>query len=122
LASVILLVIGLRLLPTSHVERLKAVRLFFDPSLKTEIALREKATADTVARVRATSGPVLCTTFVCYRSGKPFAVDRFNVDQRIAVGSLPRNVLKARIRSGALTDVFPDPLADWDKGLEPGSP
>jgi hypothetical protein len=122
LASVILLAIGLRLLPTRNVGQLKAVRLFFDPSLKTEIALREKAMADTVARVRDTSGPVLCTTFVCYRSGKPFAVDRFNVEQRIAAGALPRNVLKSRIRSGALTDVFPDPLADWDKGSEQVSP
>jgi len=42
---------------------------------------------------------------VSYRAGKPFAVDRFNVEQRIVAGALPQDVVAARVASGSLTIV-----------------
>ncbi len=123
-ATVLLLALCLRLLPTKRVESIKAVRMFFDPGLRNEIATRENAMADSVARVRAVAGDATASTMimVCYRSGKPLAVDRFNTEQRMLCGALPKNAIKCRIRKGTLTDVDPDPRAAWDKPLAFGGP
>ena len=59
----------------------------------------------TVERVRRIHGDVQCSTLVSYRAGKPFAVDRFNVEQRILAGALPEDVVAARVASGSLTIV-----------------
>jgi len=69
--------------------------------------------ADTIARVKATPGNVICTNLACYRAGKPFTVDVFNLRQRIITGALPEDTLKSRIASGNITLVEPDPRADW---------
>jgi len=116
-ATVLVLALCLRLLPTKRIEHIKAVRLLFDPSFHTEIATREKAMADSIDLVRATPGAVVCSTFVCYRSGKPLTVDRFNAAQRIARGALPKDAIKSRLRNGTLTSVDTDPRADWDESL-----
>ena len=81
--AALLVALAFRLLPSHRLTSVKAVRLFWDPSLQTEIAIREKAMAMSVAQVRGTPGDVRCSNLVCYRSGKPFAMDSYTTGQRI---------------------------------------
>ncbi len=114
LQTLLLLAIDLRFLPPKNSDANRSYRLVFDRTFRSEIALREQATAASVARVRATPGEVMSTNFVCYRAGKPFAIDRFNARQRMKTGALPPDAVKSRIDSGQLTLVEADPLASWD--------
>lgn len=116
----LLLAICYRLVPSRRLASLPSVRLFFDRSMKTEIAIREKAMADSVARVRATPGDVMSSMLVCYRAGKPFVVDNFNLHQRIATGAVPPDVLSRRRNDGTLTKVDPDPRSEWLNPLVSG--
>ncbi len=100
--AILLLAVCVRLLAS---KQLQPVRLIFDRSFKNEIAMRERAMTDSVQRVRRVPGDVLCSTLVSYRAGKPFAVDRFSVEQRILAGALPEDVIDARVASGTLTIV-----------------
>ena len=100
--AILLLAVCVRLLVS---KQLQPVRLIFDRNFKNEIAMHERAMNDSVERVRRIPGDVQCSTLVSYRAGKPFAVDRFNVEQRILAGALPENVVAARVASGCLTIV-----------------
>jgi hypothetical protein len=95
----------------------RSVRLVFDPSFQMEIAVREKAMVESVARVRATPGDVYSSLFVCYRSGKPFAIDDFNANERIKGGTLPQDAINGRVIRGTLTVVEADPLSWWGARL-----
>jgi hypothetical protein len=50
---------------------------------------------------------------VDYRAGKPFVVDKFNAEQRILAGALPKDAISARVAAGTLTIVEVDPHARW---------
>ena len=100
--AILLLAVCVRLLVS---KQLQPVRLIFDRNFKNEIAMHERAMNDSVERVRRIPGDVQCSTLVSYRAGKPFAVDRFNVEQRIVAGALPQDVVAARVASGSLTIV-----------------
>ncbi len=113
--TVLLLALCWRMVPFKRLESLPATRLLFDKTLRYEIGIREQAMADSVALVKATRGNVMCSNFVCYRAGKPYAVDRFNVSQRMARGTLPRTTYSDLIKRGELTKVETDPRADWDE-------
>jgi hypothetical protein len=52
---------------------------------------------------------------ISYRAGKPFAVDNFNVEQRMLAGVLPKNAVTARVAAGTLTIVKTDQRARWTK-------
>ena len=69
--------------------------------------------ADSVERVRRVPGDVMCQPLVSYRSGKPFAVDAFNVQQRILSGALPKHAIAARVAARTLTIVEVDPRSRW---------
>ena len=71
--------------------------------------------ADSVERVRRTPGAVLCNMLISYRAGKPFAVDDFNVEQRMSAGALPKDTITARVAAGTLTIVKTDQRALWTK-------
>jgi len=114
----LLIAICWRLNPSTH---LKPFRLVFHHSgIHREIALREKAMADSVARVREAPGEVYAEPFITYRAGKPFTVDEFNSGQRIAAGALPRDAITSRVAAGTLTLVKTDPIAQWAGPLTPG--
>ena len=100
--AILLVAVCVRLLVS---KQLQPVRLIFDRNFKNEIAMHERAMNDSVERVRQIPGDVQCSTLVSYRAGKPFAVDRFNVEQRIVAGALPQDVVAARVASGSLTIV-----------------
>jgi hypothetical protein len=100
--AILLIAVCVRLLVS---KQLQPVRLVFDPSFKNEIAMRERAMTEAVEHVRRIPGDVQCSTLVSYRAGKPFVVDRFNVEQRILAGALPEDVIAARVVSGSLTIV-----------------
>jgi hypothetical protein len=85
----------------------------FDRTFKNEIAMRERAMTDSVQRVRQVPGDVLCSALVSYQAGKPFAVDLFNVQQRILAGALPEDAIVARVAAGTLTIVEVDPHTQW---------
>ena len=94
-------------------KNLPAVRLVFDPGFRREIAAREKAVAESVARVRATSGDVFCSTFVSYRSGKRFVVDAFSTSERIKAGALPPDAITREVARGKFRVEETDPLTRW---------
>ncbi len=100
--AILLLVVCVRLLAS---KQLQPVRLVFDRSFRNEITKRERAMADSVQRVQGVPGDVLCSVLVSYRAGKPFAVDRFNVQQRILAGALPQDAVVGRVAAGTLTIV-----------------
>ena len=108
--AILLLALCARLLASKQIQPL---RLAFDRGFLNEIAMHERAMADSVARVRRTPGDVLCSSFVTYRAGKPFAVDAFNAEQRILAGALPKDAISARVVAGTLTVVDVDRLARW---------
>jgi len=116
------LAICLRFLISQIDDANRPFRLLFDPSFKTEIATRETAMAAMIARVQATPGSVMCTNYVCYRAGKPFAIDKFNATQRMITGALPRDALKSLIASGQLTEVDSDPRGNWGQPLRAVTP
>jgi len=123
----LMLAICLRFLVSQIDDANRSFRLLFDPAFKTEIAIREAAMAAMVAKVRETPGPVMCTNYVCYRAGKPFAIDKFNATQRMITGALPRDAVKSLIAKGQLTQVDPDPRGNWGQPLRailrsPGKP
>jgi hypothetical protein len=108
--AILLLVICARLLVPKELE---PIRMLVDRRFKKEIAMREQAMADSVDCVRKTPGDVLCPMLISFRAGKPFAVDNFNVKQRMLAGALPKDAVTARIAAGTLTIVKTDPLASW---------
>jgi hypothetical protein len=110
--AILLLAVCVRLMVS---KQLQPVRLVFDRSFIKEIAIREQAMADSVQRVRRVPGDVLCSPLISYRSGKPFVVDSFNVQQRILAGALPRDAITARVAAGTLTIVEVDPRARWSR-------
>jgi len=109
--AILLLVVCVRLLVS---KQLQPVRLIFDRSFIDEISIREQAMTDSVERVRRIPGDVLCGALVSYRAGKPFAVDAFNVEQRILAGALPRDAIIARVAAGTLTIVAVDKQTNWN--------
>ena len=110
--AILLLAVCVRLLAS---KQLQPVRLIFDSSFRNEIVMRERAMTDSVERVRRIPGDVTCgrNMLVTYRAGKPFAVDAFNVQQRILAGALPKDAVAARVAAGTLTIVEVDPRARW---------
>ena len=75
--------------------------------------MRDRAMTDSVERVRRVPGDVLCSALVSYRAGESFAVDLFNVQQRILTGELPKDTIVARVAAGTLTIVEVDPHTQW---------
>ena len=111
--AVLLLAVCVRLLAS---KQLQPVRLVFDRSFKNDIATREQAMTDSVERVRRITGDVTCgrDMLVSYRAGKPFVVDKFNTQQRIAAGALPKDAITSRVAAGTLTIVEVDPRVRWN--------
>jgi hypothetical protein len=103
--AILLLALCARLLASKQIQPL---RLAFDRGFLNEIAMHERAMADSAARVRRTPGDVLCSSLVTYRAGKPFAVDAFNAEQRILAGALPKDAISARVVADTLTVVDVD--------------
>src|SRR4029077_17151240 len=58
-------------------------------------------------------GTAACPALISYRAGKPFAVDKFNAEQRMSAGALPKDAVTARVAAGTLTIVKTDPRASW---------
>ena len=110
--AILLLAVCARLLVPKELE---PFRMLVDRRFQNEIAVREQAMADSVERVRRTPGPVLCNMLIGYRAGKPFAVDDFNVEQRMSAGALPKDAITARVAAGTLTIVETDQRALWCK-------
>ena len=110
--AILLLAVCVRLLAS---KQLQPVRLIFDSSFRNEIAMRERAMAESVERVRRIPGDVTCGKYllVSYRAGKPFVVDAFNAQQRILAGALPKDAITARVAAGTLTVVDVDPRIRW---------
>jgi Dolichyl-phosphate-mannose-protein mannosyltransferase len=110
--AILLLAVCVRLLAS---KQLQPVRLVFDRNFRNDIAMRERAMTDSVERARRVHGDVLCSAFVSYRAGKPFAVDAFNAQQRILAGALPKDAITARVADGTLTIVEVDQRARWSR-------
>src|SRR5262249_40112016 len=108
--AILLLAVCARL---SVAGQLQPLRLIVDRRFRDEIAIRQQAMAGSVERVRQTPGDVMCPLLISYRAGKPFAVDKFNTEQRISNGALPKDAITARVAAGTLTVVEVDPRAQW---------
>jgi len=112
--AILLLAVCVRLLVS---RQLQPVRLIFDSSFRSEIAMRERALTGEVERVRRIPGDVTCGKYllVCYRADKPFMADPFNAKQRILAGALPKDAITARVAAGTLTVVEVDPRVRWSR-------
>ena len=110
----VLMAICIRLLTTPGNE---PARLFFDPGFQEEIAMRDAAMRESVAKAKETPGDVLSAAIVSYRAGKPFIVDTFNFQQRVKAGELSNRALEDRIAAGTLTRVQANPYAAWCNSL-----
>jgi 4-amino-4-deoxy-L-arabinose transferase-like glycosyltransferase len=110
--AILLLAVCVRLLAS---KQLQPVRLIFDSSFRSEIAMRKGAMTESVERVRRIPGDVTCGKYllVSYRAHKPFVVDAFNAQQRILAGALPKDAVTARVAAGTLTVVDVDPRVRW---------
>jgi 4-amino-4-deoxy-L-arabinose transferase-like glycosyltransferase len=108
--TLFLLAICLRLLASTNCQ---PVRLLFDANFHKEIAAREAAMSDTVARIKMAPGDVVSNTLACYWAGKPFVVDPFNCNQRMKTGNIPPDTLNKLITDRVLTYVIEDPLLSW---------
>jgi hypothetical protein len=86
---------------------LEVARLVFDPSFREGIAQSEREMAAAVAQACAAMGNVRSDPLVCYRAGKPLAVDEFNVQERIRAGTLPRNAVSRLLESRKLIQIQP---------------
>jgi len=101
--------------------RTDTVRFLFDPSFREEIRVRQRAAADSIAKVRGISGDVLADGYASYRAGRPFLIDAFNTRQRIRTGELPADVVERFIAQRGLTRVDVDPNMNWSNKYTPPS-
>ncbi|XHR27056.1 MAG: glycosyltransferase family 39 protein [Chthoniobacteraceae bacterium] len=85
----------------------KISRLAFDPSFREGIAKSEREMVAAIAQARAASGNVRAEPLICYRAGKPLAVDEFNVQERIRAGKLPADTLDLLVKSRKLIEIEP---------------
>lgn len=106
----LLLAVCVRLLASG---RLEPVRVWVDPAFHREMAAREAALADAVARTAATPGEVATHMAVSFRAGKRFSLDPFTTAQRISAGKLPADAIEVAVAEGRLTVVEYDPQLSW---------
>ena len=78
-----------------------------------EIARREGIVSRLIAKVRSVPGNVESDAYLCYKAGKPFVVDEFNLSERINTGKIPKDVLSKRIHDHSLTTIEADPGIEW---------
>lgn len=78
-------------------------RLWIDPSFRQEIAIREIEMAKTIAIIKKMPGNVSGSTYACYRAGKPFVLDLFNVNQRIKAGQMTQEAYQQLLKDKAIT-------------------
>jgi Dolichyl-phosphate-mannose-protein mannosyltransferase len=102
LQTTMIVLMILSLLPLQHRE---SIRLLLDPRFRGEVYNRRESFLADIAEARAAPGPVDCNPLVCYLAGKTTFVDSFNVEERIAAGRLPHDIIQRRIRDGTLTHV-----------------
>ena len=86
----------------------------FSPAYQTTMACMQQQIAERIALVRAIPGDVFCESYIAYKAGKPFAVDIFNVQERIKAGTLPADAITRRVHQQTLTEVN----YIWDVGIE----
>jgi len=99
--------------------RTDTVRFLFDPSFREEIRVRQRAAADSIAKVRGVSGDVFADGYASYRAGRPFLIDAFNTQQRICTGELPTDVVERFIAERRTTRVDVDPNMNWSNKYVP---
>jgi hypothetical protein len=116
LRVILLAAICIRLLASTRTE---VVRLFFDRGFHAEIAARERATATTVMRTKEVVGGVFGDVYPTYRAGKPFLVDKFNLQQRIFAGRLPPDILLCFVKQNGLAVVEADRNFSWTSQFRP---
>ena len=88
-----------RLMLTSRFE---PVRLLVDHRFHESLKASQALMADSIARAKATPCEVAGSTYICYRSGKSFAIDLFNTGQRIKLGRLPSDAISRLVATGAV--------------------
>jgi hypothetical protein len=84
-----------------------------DAAFHREIAERSRIMRECVEQVRNVPGDTTAAMILGYRAGKPFAIDFFNLDQRIKRGKVPADVVERRLAEGTLTRLRLDPRHSW---------
>ena len=84
-------------------SRMEPYQLWIDPSFRQEIAIREMEMAKTIAIIKKMPGNVSGSTYACYRAGKPFVLDLFNVNQRIKAGQMTQEAYQQLLKDKAIT-------------------
>jgi hypothetical protein len=109
LRCLFLLTLVIRLLAWNEWHAVKLA----DAGFRREIAERSKIMHECVDQVRSVPGDTTAAMILSYRAGKPFAIDFFNLDQRIKRGKVPPDVIELRIAEGTLTRLRLDPRHSW---------
>jgi hypothetical protein len=86
----------------------------FSPEARSETREQEQIMNQLIEEVRASPVDVFCESYITYRAGKPFVVDAFNVEERIAAKKLPSDVVDKLIEEGQLVEV----KRCWQVGVE----
>lgn len=101
------------LLPFLCAPELHHLPCLFSRSFYQEARRRENIVLQEVQRIHDIPGDVFCENSICYRAGKPFAVDFFNTNERIKTGKLSPFVVTDRIAHHLLTKVICNPDITW---------
>ena len=83
------------------------------PAIQKDIVFREGMMALLTDRVRSVPGNVFSDSYLCYRAGKPFVVDEFNLDERMRAGQVAGDTISKRLANHALVKIESDPGIQW---------
>jgi hypothetical protein len=59
--------------------------------------------ARSIALIKNVPGNVSGSSYACYRAGKPFVFDFFNVEQRIKTGQMTQQTYRQIVKDKAIT-------------------
>jgi len=94
-------------------ENSRDILKIISPTCHHEISHRERIVRQLITQVHSVPGDVMSDAYLCYRAGKPFVVDEFNLDERIKTGKIAKETLSKRIQDHTLIKIEADPDIEW---------
>ncbi|MBX9578141.1 MAG: DUF2029 domain-containing protein [Chthoniobacterales bacterium] len=101
------------LLPFLCAPELHQIPQIFSRSFYQEAKRRENIVLQEVQKIHDIPGDVFCENSICYRAGKPFVVDCFNLNERIKTGKISPFVVTDLINNHLLTKIVCNPDITW---------
>ncbi|MGP8124127.1 MAG: hypothetical protein ACLP8B_26860 [Xanthobacteraceae bacterium] len=93
-------------------ERQEPALVMFSPTFRAEFSASAAVARDEAARAAAQPGDLFCDNkTICWMAGKPFAVDEFTIEQKVATGRATPQAVEELLRSRGVTRFACDPRA-----------